>query len=190
MNRARMVAPRRPLDGTLSLDQEGCRLEFLNSGGEESEGVKKFPGGRDISSLECRVLHRLILFDRGLSWSLYRRAVSFLLIACAIGAADCRNGLSREEQLRQGEALYKTQGCVRCHGEHGHGDGPNARALSPPPRDFRALSAYLQGRSARDIAATLRTGIHVRSAQMPSFSHLSESERLAVGEFVASMQER
>jgi mono/diheme cytochrome c family protein len=101
-------------------------------------------------------------FERGLSWSLYRRAVRFLLIACAIAAADCRSGLSREERLRQGAALYKTQGCVRCHGEHG--DGANARALNPPPRDFRALSAYLQGHSARDIAATLRTGIHVRSA--------------------------
>jgi mono/diheme cytochrome c family protein len=102
---------------------------------------------------------------------------------------DCRGGPSREERLRQGEALYKTQGCVRCHGEHGHGNGPNARALNPPPRDFRALSAYLQGHSAREIADTLRTGMHARSAQMPNFSHRSESERLALAEFVASMQE-
>jgi mono/diheme cytochrome c family protein len=112
----------------------------------------------------------------------------FVVATVLTGTMACSGPLSRGERLRQGERLFQEQGCVVCHGPHGHGDGPNSRSLNPRPRDFRERSAFLQGTSSRDIAVTLKAGIRVRHAQMPTFSHLSERERLALGEFVVSLQ--
>jgi high-affinity iron transporter len=120
-----------------------------------------------------------------------RRWLAGCLLGAAIAsAAGCDRAAGREEAKRAGERLFREQGCVVCHGPAGRGDGPNARALNPPPRDFRDLSAYVQGTRASDVAATVQSGIRVHSAQMPSFAHLSERERLALGEFIVSLQRR
>lgn len=37
--------------------------------------------------------------------------------------------------LNSGKRIY-TEHCMACHGEGGRGDGPAARGLDPPPRDF------------------------------------------------------
>jgi mono/diheme cytochrome c family protein len=37
---------------------------------------------------------------------------------------------------RRGQAAYRVL-CVECHGADGRGDGPAAKLLDPPPRDFR-----------------------------------------------------
>jgi mono/diheme cytochrome c family protein len=95
---------------------------------------------------------------------------------------------ARRDKLARGERLYHEQSCVVCHGESGRGDGARSRALSPPPRDFRALDAYVQGTTAPEIARTLETGVKVHPSPMPSFSHLSDGERLTLAEFVVSLQ--
>lgn len=94
----------------------------------------------------------------------------------------------REDRRELGERLYIEQSCVACHGPLGHGDGTKADALNPPPRDFRSRSAYVQGTTARDVANTLKTGVVVHPSQMPSFAHLSDEQRLALGEFIVSLQ--
>ena len=38
-----------------------------------------------------------------------------------------------------GRLVFQTQ-CARCHGPEGHGDGPDAVGLVPPPRDFASTS--------------------------------------------------
>ena len=44
--------------------------------------------------------------------------------------------------LTRGQALYN-QNCVACHGTEGHGDGPAAKGLNPPPMTTsRASSAW------------------------------------------------
>ena len=40
---------------------------------------------------------------------------------------------------KRGKLLYQVQ-CARCHGADGHGDGPDAAELKPPPRDFASTS--------------------------------------------------
>ena len=35
----------------------------------------------------------------------------------------------------RGRLVYQVY-CVACHGAEGHGDGPAAAGLKPPPRDF------------------------------------------------------
>src|SRR5262249_58434235 len=44
--------------------------------------------------------------------------------------------------IAAGAALY-AQDCATCHGPSGAGDGPAARAMSPPPPDLRAHHATL-----------------------------------------------
>ena len=111
-----------------------------------------------------------------------------LVLATFFGTASCAREVAPDAVRRQGKLLFEAQGCVVCHGQEGHGDGPKSRSLNPRPRDFRERDAYLQGTRAGDIAATVKTGIVVHSAQMPTFAHLTEAERLALGEFVVSLQ--
>lgn len=40
-----------------------------------------------------------------------------------------------DDPLADGRALYAAK-CLACHGPQGRGDGPAARALPRPPRDF------------------------------------------------------
>jgi high-affinity iron transporter len=113
-----------------------------------------------------------------------------LAVAVALFAlAACESEELREARRAEGQRLFNEQGCVVCHGPAGRGDGPRARALNPPPRDFRQLDAYVQGTGVRELAATLQTGIRVHDAQMPSFGHLSERQRRALAEFIVWLRE-
>jgi mono/diheme cytochrome c family protein len=47
--------------------------------------------------------------------------------------------LSSSESIRSGRVLYE-KNCGICHGPSGHGDGPQAKSLSPSPSDLRNLS--------------------------------------------------
>ena len=61
--------------------------------------------------------------------------------------------------------------CATCHGPSGAGDGPGARAFSPPPPDLRAHHATLH--TAGDLYWWIT---HGRRA-MPAFGHLESTER-------------
>jgi mono/diheme cytochrome c family protein len=43
------------------------------------------------------------------------------------------------QTLSTGRKLFE-QHCARCHGASGHGDGPDAAKLSPPPANIAAAS--------------------------------------------------
>jgi mono/diheme cytochrome c family protein len=47
--------------------------------------------------------------------------------------------LKSDAAIRMGEDLYR-KNCSLCHGPSGHGDGPQAKTLDPPPADLRNLS--------------------------------------------------
>jgi mono/diheme cytochrome c family protein/peroxiredoxin len=46
-------------------------------------------------------------------------------------------GRSTEARGDRGTLLYQVH-CAHCHGPEGHGDGPDAAMVQPPPRDFAA----------------------------------------------------
>jgi putative copper resistance protein D len=77
--------------------------------------------------------------------------------------------------IANGAALYQDSGCATCHGASGHGDGPVATELEPPPPDLTARHA--NAHTAGDLFWWLSHGVKPTSA-MPGFSQsLSEEER-------------
>lgn len=88
-----------------------------------------------------------------------------------------------------GRALYAENGCVNCHGANGKGDGPVAKTLNPPPRNFTDEAAYKFGRDEASIAATLARGLEKEGAKMPAFAHLNDEERRSLALFVISLHD-
>lgn len=78
--------------------------------------------------------------------------------------------------LERGAQLYE-QACASCHAATGHGDGPLAEGLDPPPTDFHDRARAAQ-RSLYGLYNTITLG--VEGTGMTSFSHLSDAERWAL----------
>lgn len=66
--------------------------------------------------------------------------------------------------VERGRQLYTQHGCVSCHGEEGHGDGPNSRTLLDAggrpilPADL-ASGLYKSGRTPEDVMRTILQGV-------------------------------
>jgi high-affinity iron transporter len=89
----------------------------------------------------------------------------------------------RPPDLARGEVLYQ-QSCASCHGAAGHGDGPAAATLDPPPIDFHDLARARQ-RSLYGLYNTITLG--VAGTGMASFSSLSDDDRWALAFHVGSL---
>jgi mono/diheme cytochrome c family protein len=88
------------------------------------------------------------------------------------------------QTLEEGKALFQTY-CMVCHGERGHGDGPIAGKIPPPPSYVSdRLMQFPEGRIFHVI--TMGTG------KMPSYAaQLSADERWKVVTYVhTSLQGR
>ena len=81
----------------------------------------------------------------------------------------------------QGEKIAKVN-CVSCHGAKGKGDGAAAVALNPKPADW--TSKRVQDESDGELFWKITTG---RGA-MPSWRHLSESDRWAVVQHIRTLK--
>jgi high-affinity iron transporter len=117
------------------------------------------------------------------------RAGAVLLASLLAVACDAGQTRVRAEEIEQGRALYAANGCGTCHGATGRGDGPMAKTLSPPPRDFRDASAFKNGTDPASVANTIATGLTRDGGQMQSYFHLSERERHLLARFVLSLRE-
>lgn len=113
--------------------------------------------------------------------------VALLLVMAGMNAG-CKN--DPPPTVEMGRDLYAVAGCVSCHGREGHGDGSSAAQLKSPPRDFRDVSAFTNGRTVDDIALTIANGLQRKGALMPAFSHLSEQERKSLALFVIALGDR
>jgi mono/diheme cytochrome c family protein len=66
--------------------------------------------------------------------------------------------LANGDNISKGEALFKAN-CVSCHGDLADGQGPAAKALTPPPRNFlSAQEKWTRGRQPQDIYLTISNG--------------------------------
>jgi high-affinity iron transporter len=85
--------------------------------------------------------------------------------------------------LYKASALY-ARFCAACHGAQGHGDGPAAKGLEPPPSNFHDLGRMAQ-RSVYGLYNTITLG--VEGTSMASFKQLPEEERWALAFYVANL---
>ena len=79
-------------------------------------------------------------------------------------------------------ALYQVR-CAACHGATGHGDGPAAKGLRPPPTDFHDHER-LARRSVHDLYMTIRFGVN--GTAMQAFADVRDDERWGLALHVAS----
>lgn len=95
-------------------------------------------------------------------------------------------GTSMDDDVKKGRDLFLSNGCVGCHGDSGHGDGPAGQALTPKPRNFHDKSAYKQGTSVDNIAKTIETGIP--ETAMVAYPHIPESDRRLIAHYIVFLQ--
>jgi mono/diheme cytochrome c family protein len=88
------------------------------------------------------------------------------------------------ELLARGKTLF-TSNCIQCHGELGHGDGPGAANMNPPPRNFTSPNGWTNGFDIPSIYKTLKDGI--KSSSMAAFDYLSRQDRMALVHYVQSL---
>lgn len=117
------------------------------------------------------------------------RMMTAVVMAVALPLTACRGTSLPAEAVISGRTLYATNGCGTCHGQQGRGDGPIAKTLTPPPRDFRDGQAFKNGADTAAVAGTIASGFTRDGGQMQSYAHLTESERLRLAEYVISLRE-
>jgi high-affinity iron transporter len=89
---------------------------------------------------------------------------------------------ARPPDVGAAAALYAAR-CAACHGASGHGDGPAAKGLEPPPTDFHDRDRASK-RTVHELYATIRFGL--RGTAMPAFTDLSDDARWSLAFHVAS----
>ena len=114
-----------------------------------------------------------------------------LILAVGVLTAACQDNQAQQiaADVEKGRQVYAANGCGTCHGLQGAGDGPIARTLTPPPRDFRDAAAFKNGTDPSSIANTIATGLTRDGGQMQSYFHLSDRERYLLARFVISLRD-
>jgi mono/diheme cytochrome c family protein len=99
---------------------------------------------------------------------------------------------STPETIELGKKLYVDNGCVKCHGNNGRGDGPSASTLVDdygyPIRAANLAQrwTFRGGPSREDIFRTMTTGLN--GTPMPSFADaLPPEQRWAITDYIASL---
>ncbi|MDF0668102.1 MAG: cytochrome c/FTR1 family iron permease [Nitrospira sp.] len=86
--------------------------------------------------------------------------------------------------LQQAARLFSQQ-CAACHGTQGHGDGPLAKGMEPPPSDLQD-EARMRQRSLYGLYNTITLGVH--GTPMRAFTELSEADRWALAFFAGGLR--
>ena len=93
--------------------------------------------------------------------------------------------------LNDGRALYLRY-CVSCHGDTGAGDGPAAKSMRYPPRDFRQanFSFVAQGElpSHEALVERIETGVPDRG--MPPWKGMRPEDLSALADYIKTFSPR
>lgn len=101
-----------------------------------------------------------------------------LLVVYPVSAAP-----AAPPDLARGAMLYESQ-CAACHGATGHGDGPLAAQLDPPPIAFTDTDRARE-RSLFSLYQTISQG--VQGTSMASFATLPEADRWALASYIGGL---
>ena len=114
---------------------------------------------------------------------------AFAPAAFAAPAVPVVLGAASAPDPARGAMLWRTIGCVACHGAGGRGDGPAARGLAEPPYDLVAfpLRRPREGSDVRGAAAlSIATGLS--GTGMPGFAGaISDADIWALADHVAAL---
>lgn len=86
--------------------------------------------------------------------------------------------------LDRGKSLFE-QNCRSCHGSGGRGDGPAAKGIAPPPRNFTDPQGWRNGPGIPAIYGTLEKGIP--GTAMGAYDYLPAKDRMALVHYVQSL---
>jgi mono/diheme cytochrome c family protein len=96
------------------------------------------------------------------------------------------------ESVELGRKAYEENGCLKCHGTLGRGDGPSASTLTDDlgyrirAADLTQPWTFRGGPTREDIFRTMTTGLN--GTPMPSFADaLTPEQRWAITDFIASL---
>jgi len=102
---------------------------------------------------------------------------------------------SSNDSIALGKKLYEDNGCVKCHGTLGRGDGPSAPTLKDDwdqpirPANLAQSWTFRGGSTREDIFRTMSTGFN--GTPMPSFADaLTPEQRWAITDFIESLSGR
>jgi cytochrome c len=97
-----------------------------------------------------------------------------------------------KESIELGKKLYVENGCVKCHGTAGRGDGPSAPTLVDDwghpirPADLSQSWTFRGGATREDIFRSMSTGLN--GTPMPGFVEaLQPEQRWAIADFIDSL---
>jgi mono/diheme cytochrome c family protein len=97
-----------------------------------------------------------------------------------------------KESIELGKKLFEDNGCIKCHGSLGRGDGPSAPTLVDDwghpirPADIAQSWTFRGGSSREDIFRSMSTGLN--GTPMPSFLEaLTPEQRWAITDFIFSL---
>lgn len=96
------------------------------------------------------------------------------------------------QSVELGKKLFVDNGCIKCHGTLGRGDGPSAPTLKDdwghplPAADLSQSWTFRGGSSREDIFRTMSTGLN--GTPMPAFvDALQPEQRWAISDFIVSL---
>ena len=99
---------------------------------------------------------------------------------------------STKESIALGKKLFEDNGCVKCHGALGRGDGPSAPTLVDDwghairPADLTQSWTFRGGATREDIFRAITTGLN--GTPMPAFGEaLQPDQRWAIADYIDSL---
>jgi high-affinity iron transporter len=107
------------------------------------------------------------------------------LVDDVVAAAGLLRAPSAPPDLEEGARLFQ-QTCVACHGATGHGDGPAAAALKPPPADFHS-DQVMSGLTPFKAFNVIRFGVN--GTAMGPMANLDEAQRWALAFYVFTLRQ-
>jgi mono/diheme cytochrome c family protein len=97
-----------------------------------------------------------------------------------------------KDTIAQGKKLFEDNGCIKCHGALGRGDGPSAPTLVDDwghpirPADLAQSWTFRGGSSREDIFRAITTGLN--GTPMPAFGEaLQPDQRWAIVDYIDSL---
>ncbi|MDB5759706.1 MAG: iron permease [Burkholderia sp.] len=163
----------------IAADEYAEMREFAQTAGQQLAGLPDKPGKAALleqaASLKGAIAAKAAAGEVG---GQARQLAAALLAAYPVPVAP-----SNAPSLERGLALYQAQ-CASCHGATGHGDGPLASQLTPPPVAFSHRDRARE-RSLFALHQTISRG--VPGTSMPAFATLSDDERWALSFFVSTL---